>query len=133
MVEEIGMGMGLGARVVGLVGRCPGDCRRCRHCRRMLALNDSVVTCYDVIYVVLISKKRSLMTLRRDLGIVRHVGVPTCPLNPQPYLGRSHMGGHKWIPFPAPYPYGHCVELVHVSPPSIFELFQKFLVVYLKR
>jgi hypothetical protein len=69
---------------VGLVGRCRGDCRRCRHCRRMLALNDSLVTCYDVIHVVLNSSKCSLMTLRRDLGIVLYVGVPTCPLNPQP-------------------------------------------------
>jgi hypothetical protein len=75
---------------VGLVGRCRGDCRRCRHCRRMLALNDSVVTFYDVIYVVLISNKRSLMTLRRDLGIVLYVGVPTSPLNPQPYSPLSH-------------------------------------------
>jgi hypothetical protein len=65
---------------VSLVGRCRDDCRRCRHCRRMLALNDSLVTCYDVIFVVLIINKRPLMTLRRDLGIVIYVGVPTCPI-----------------------------------------------------
>jgi hypothetical protein len=50
----------------------------------MLALNDSSVTCYDVMHVVLNSNKRSLMTLRRDLGIVLYVGVPTCPLTHNP-------------------------------------------------
>jgi hypothetical protein len=46
----------------------------------------------------------------------------------QSHCCRSHGGLTSGYPFQH-HTYGHCVELVHVSPPSIFELFQKFLLV----